>query len=318
MRTPKYHWNQTENPVDPIADTQPSQALTRVHQPAYSRPEPARKQVYRRTGCGCFSFPILALLGLIVLYLFFPGRTNILILGIDDRQEGGALGRTDTMILTTVVMPRAYIGMLSIPRDLWVEVPGYGQNRVNTAHFFAEADQPGSGMQAAKQVVEANFGVDVDYAVRLRFDSFKSIVDALGGIEISLDEPMSGYDAGNHQLSSEQALAFVRDRQGSDDFFRMERGQIFLRGVLRSLMAPENLTDLPIVSLQLLRLAETDLPIYLWPRIGIAFLIGGLTEMDTRMITRDMVYPFTTDGGAQVLAPNWEVINPVLLDMFGQ
>ena len=72
-------------------------------------------------------------------------RTNILLLGLDRAEAGSDAARTDTIILTTFVPHRLYLGMLSIPRDLWVTIPGVGENRINTAHFYAEAARPGRG-----------------------------------------------------------------------------------------------------------------------------------------------------------------------------
>jgi LCP family protein required for cell wall assembly len=304
--------------VDPFAETRPSPALTQsISIPPQKKP----KKMHRDFRFGCAFVPLLLiiLVGLVFLgYLLIPLRTNIVILGIDDRQPGEAIGRSDTIILTTFVPLKGYVGMLSIPRDLWVQVPGHGENRINTAHFFAEAEQPGAGLQAAKEVIEVNFGIDVRYAVRLRFDSFMQVVDTLGGLEVSLDQPTAGYTAGTHLLSSEEALAFVRDRQGSDDFFRMERGQIFIRSLLKATLSPKNLTHLPQVLLEISKSVETDVPFILWPKLAINLLVGGIGGIDTRTITREMVNPFTTSGGAQVLAPNWDAINPVLLEMFGQ
>ena len=111
------------------------------------------------------------LLGLATaIYLFIPVRTNILLLGIDRSPVGTNLGRSDTMILTTIVPPQPYVGMLSIPRDLWVSIPGNGENRINTAHFFAETEKTGSGPAAAVRTIHENFGVDVDAYVRFNFE----------------------------------------------------------------------------------------------------------------------------------------------------
>jgi LCP family protein required for cell wall assembly len=208
--------------------------------------------------------------------------------------------------------------MLSIPRDLWVSVPGYGENRINTAHFFAEADTPGSGPDASIQTVQQNFGVDVDYYVRLRFDSFLDLVDLLGGVEIELAAPMSGYPAGKHLLNAEQALAFVRDRAGSDDFFRMQRSQIFLKALWEKFLDPAVWRQLPDILPLIMEMVDTNIPITKWPFLAITLLRVGPDGIDARIITREMTFPFSTEGGAQVLAPNWNAINPVLLEMFGQ
>jgi polyisoprenyl-teichoic acid--peptidoglycan teichoic acid transferase len=272
----------------------------------------------RRLGC-CIAalLPLLFMLP-VLAYLFLPGRTTILLLGLDARPGEGDLGRTDTIILATINPLQPYVGVLSIPRDLWVVVPDVGENRINTAHFFAEAAQSGSGPAGAMRAIRHNFGVDVDYYVRIRFDGFQEVVDAMGGVQMELAEPMSGYQAGSHLLSGEQALALVRDRQGSDDFFRMERGQIFLRAIIRQSLQPASWPHLPQVIRAAAASTDTNLSIWLWPRLVLALLRAGPDGIDSRTINREMVNPFTTAGGAQVLGPNWAAINPVLMEMFGQ
>jgi LCP family protein required for cell wall assembly len=206
--------------------------------------------------------------------------------------------------------------MLSIPRDLWVQIPGYGENRINTAHFFAEAQQAGSGPQAVKTVIQVNFGVDVQHFVRVRFDNFLEIIDTMGGVDVNLPEGMSGYPAGTHHLDSEQALAFVRDRSGTDDFSRLVKGQILLRALVTSAFSPGNIPHWPGMAWIGFNAVETDIPIYLWPKMGLTLLLVGTDGIDGRVITRDMVSPFVTNEGAQVLEPRWELIQPLIQEMF--
>lgn len=299
-------------------DTQPTQT---PYQPA-QRVEWAEPPRRRRSCCGgcflAFFAPSALVFGALLLYLLFPGRTNILIFGIDSRNPNSLLGRTDTLILSTVEPWQPYIGTLSIPRDLWATIPNYGEDRINTAYFYAEAEQPGSGPEAIMQAVNSNFGVDVDYYVRIRFIGLLSLIEAMGGLQIELPEAMSGYSAGVHELTPELALALVRDRAGSDDFSRMQRGQLFLRAVLKSLLSANNISQYPQIIAALSEFVETDVPMWMWPRLGVGLLRLGPEEIDSRIISREMTTPFTTSGGAQVLAPNWEMINPVLLEMFGQ
>jgi polyisoprenyl-teichoic acid--peptidoglycan teichoic acid transferase len=287
---------------------------------SFDQTRPHRVPARARRGWGRVTAASLGLvLGLsLATYLFLPVRSNILLLGVDSRPQESQVSRTDTMVLTTVIPTRPYIGMLSIPRDLWVTIPGVGENRINTAHFFAENAAPGTGPEAAKQAVALNFGVDVPYFVRIRFEGLVRFVDALGGVQVDLSAPMSGYAAGRHMLDGKQALAFVRDRKGSDDFFRMQRGQIFLQGVLHRMLNPVTWPRLPAAAAVLLASVDTDLPVMLWPQIGFAILRAGPEGIDGRTITREMARGFTTAGGAAVLAPQWQVINPVLLEMFGQ
>jgi len=302
--------------LDPLDETRPHprrQTGLEATRPSEPAPQPRR-----RGGCSSVLLPGVLLGILLSLYLLAPLRTNILLLGIDRAPAGSDAARTDTMVLTTILPAKPYVGMLSIPRDLWVSIPGQGENRINAAHFFAEAEQPGSGPEAAMGVVRANFGVDVSDYVRLRFDGLERFVDVLGGVEIDLPEAMSGYEAGSHVLDGPNALAFVRDRAGSDDFARMTRGQLFLKAALKTMAKPQKWPRLPLAIPVLLASIKTDVPIWLWPRLGLAVLRAGPEGIDGRVITREMAHGFTTEGGAQVLAPDWLQINPVLLEMFGQ
>ncbi|MBI9050922.1 MAG: LCP family protein [Anaerolineaceae bacterium] len=283
--------------------------------------EPTRRKRTRRRrrlGCGPFVL-LLPILLILIVYLLLPLRTNILILGMDSRPDEGNVSRTDTNIVLSVNPLKPVVNMLSIPRDLWVSIPNVGENRINTAHFFAEANQAGSGPSAAMQTIRQNFGLTIDYYMRLRFDGFKDIVDAMGGITLDLAEPMSGYDAGTHHLDGEQALAFVRDRKGSDDFFRMQHGQMMIVATVKRMMNPLSWLRLPWIISAAADSVDTNIPVWEMPRIGLAILrgvIGG--TIDTRTISREMVYPTTTADGAAILLPNWQAINPMLMELFGE
>lgn len=304
---------------DPWSQTRP--IYTPHPSPPPIRRPPARLKRPRRRLPGCCA-PFVLVFGCILLasvgLLFLPMRTNVLLLGMDYTDPTNAVARTDTMILTTFIPLDPYIGMLSIPRDLWVTVPSGGENRINTAHFFAEAVQPGSGPYAAVQTVEFNFGVDVDYFVRIRFEGFREVFNAMGGVDIVLDQPMAGYSAGAHHLTGNKALAFARNRTNSDDFFRMQQGQILLKAAFKQMLNPLKWLRLPQVLASLSKVIETNMPVWQQARLALTLLRTGPDGIDSRTISREMVVPFTTNQGAYVLAPNWELINPVLMDMFGQ
>ncbi len=287
--------------VDPLAETQ----LVRKHREPQERKRRGRRLL------------ILVIL-LVAAYFFAPLRTTILFLGIDEAPEGTALGRSDTMILMTVVPLRPYVGMLSIPRDLWVPIPGVGENRINTAHFFAEGAQAGSGPAAAVETVETNFGLNISYFARIKLEGFREIVNALGGVEIQLDAPAAGLPAGRHFLDGQQALAFVRNRQNTDDFSRMANTQVMIKGILTRLLNPLTWPRLPTFFAAVFEAVDTNIPFWQWPRLGLAILRRGIDGIDNRTLEREMVTPFTTSEGASVLLPNWNVINPLLLEMFGQ
>jgi polyisoprenyl-teichoic acid--peptidoglycan teichoic acid transferase len=305
---------------DPLGQFQPIRVARNAAPPRPPRPErrPPRRRRPVDLGClGCITPVLVIVVALVAVYLLFPLRTNLLIMGIDRVPEGTALGRTDTIIMMSVIPLQPEVNMLSVPRDLWVDIPGVGANRINTAHFFAEGEQVGNGPRALQQTIQNNFGVRFPYYVRLRFDGFVSIIDAMGGITVELAEPMSGYDAGTHRLNGEQALAFTRDRAGTDDFFRMARGQLMMKSMIRQLARPLTWPRLPVVAVAGLQAIDTNLPVWHWPRIGLALLRAVPDGIDNRTISREMVVPFQTDGGAQVLGPNWEQIRPVVRELFG-
>jgi LCP family protein required for cell wall assembly len=213
------------------------------------------------------------------------------------------------------VLPTTY--MLSIPRDLYVEIPGHGTNRINTAHYFAEVEKAGTGPNAAARAVALNFKIMKPYTVRIQIQGFKNVVDAMGGVDIYLPEYMSGLGAGQHHLNSTQALRFVRDRTGSDDYYRQQRAQIFLKGAALQMLKPANWGKIPAVAKAAFGAIDTNIPWFLWPRVGFSLLSSTITGFHMQTLDRfTMTSPWTTEGGGQVLVPNWDAINPLIRRYF--
>lgn len=291
-----------------LEDTRPSRRLDR-YQPVTPLPASSRKK--RRVWPWLF-------LALLLVYFFAPLRTNILLLGTDDSPERGTVGRTDTIILATVIPSRPYVGLLSIPRDLWVNVSGVGEQRINTAYFFAEAGQAGAGPRAAMQTIEANFGIPVHYYALVHMYGLVGAVDALGGVDIRLNSPTGGWEAGTYHLDGAQALEFVRERSTSDDFSRMRRTQTLIIALAGRAFQPGSWSRLPGFIYSAMQAVDTNIPLWQIPRLCLALLRAPFLGIDSRVINREMVIPFQTSAGAQVLAPDWNAINPVLLEMFGR
>jgi LCP family protein required for cell wall assembly len=281
--------------------------LSLVNHPVLTTDIPERRKTWRWW-----------LLAIMVFLLFFtPMRTTVLILGIDRPPEGTWAGRSDTMILASITPVLPDVSILSIPRDLWVNVPGQGENRINTAHYFAELGVPGTGKPAADGVVETNLGVKVDYVMRIKFDGFVKIIDAMGGVTIDLPVDMSGMAAGKNHLDGTQALAFARDRSG-DDFYRQQRGQLVILSAVKELMNPAKWARIPAVLVAVLQSVDTNIPIWIYPRLVYASLFSAVKGFDARTFDREMITPWITDAGAQVLIPNWDRINPLLFELFRQ
>jgi LCP family protein required for cell wall assembly len=249
--------------------------------------------------------------------MLFPGRTTVLVLGIDARPDEGVLGRSDTNVIATFDPIQPYVGALSIPRDLWVTFEDGSQNRINTAHFFAEANQEGSGPKESIKAFEYVFGLPIDYYVRLRFSGFADIVDAMGGLDVTFDRDMSGYTTGTHHLDGTGTLALVRDRAGSDDFARMERAQLFFKSAVKQMLKPLSWPRIPLVYAAVMKAVDTNIPIWQYPRLAMAVLRTGADGIDSRTIDRSMATGWITEQGANVLLPNWDLINPMLMEMFG-
>lgn len=168
----------------------------------------------------------------------FSSRINILVMGLDYRDwmadEGPS--RTDTMILVTIDPVSKTAGMLSIPRDLWVNVPGYGQNKINTAYFLGEGNRlPEGGPGLATQTVEEFLGIDIHYWAQIDFTAFIQFVDYIGGVKMELAEPITlemiggkseKIQPGRYTFDGALALAYARNRsEGDGDFDRARRQQ---------------------------------------------------------------------------------------------
>jgi LCP family protein required for cell wall assembly len=269
-----------------------------------------------RLGClALLAIPGCLLLGL-TTYLLFPTSTTLLVFGIDYTVPWDATARSDTIMLLRSNPLSPYVRLLSIPRDLWVAIPGEGENRINTAHFFAESRQPGSGPQALTATIAQNFGVQPDYYLRVRFESFREVIDALGGVDITLSEPAGSYPAGRHHLTGRKALAFVRDRSNSSDFARMSNGQFMVRTLLKNLLNPLKWPRLPAAGQAFFRGVDTDIPPWLWPRLGAALLRVGPQGIESYVIDQKMARPVTTDEGAMVLQPDWTLIKLLIERLF--
>lgn len=165
-------------------------------------------------------------------------RVTILLMGLDYKDwEAGEVPRTDSMILLTIDPMTSSAGMLSIPRDMWVNIPGYDYYKINQAYYFGELDQlPGGGPALAVKTVESFIGVPINYYAQIDFGAFVRVIDEIGGVKIDVpekitidpigDSPKVTLEPGRYTLNGELALAYARSRKGSgDDFARAERQQ---------------------------------------------------------------------------------------------
>lgn len=193
-----------------------------------------------------------------------------------------------------------------------------GEQRINTAYFFAEANQLGTGANATMETIRRNFDVPVRYYAVIHMSGLVTVVDTLGGIDIQLYAFTNGFSAGTYHLDGIQALAFARDRSTSDDFSRMARAQVLITAACSKLLQPSSWQHLPQFVVALSQTVETNIPFWQYPRLFFTLLRAPLSGVDNHSITREMATPFVTSQGAQVLLPNWETILSLVENMFGR
>jgi len=183
-------------------------------------------------------------------------RITILLIGLDYRDYIANAGppRSDTMILLTVDPLTKTAGMLSIPRDMWVNIPGFEYGKINMAYFYGEGSkQPGGGPELARKTVEQFIGVPVQYYAQIDFNTFVEFIDLIGGIDIdnqenlTLDVVGSGKDkfklrcCGVRHLNGKRTLAYARFRKDNkSDVGRAERQQKVILGIRNQVLSPEN------------------------------------------------------------------------------
>lgn len=168
------------------------------------------------------------------------GVVNILLVGQDTRGEERQ--RSDSMIILSINKNTEQMTMVSVMRDLYVQIPGYSDNRINAAYAFG-------GFELLDATLEQNFGVVIDYNVEVNFNGFKDIVDKVGGIDVELTEAEVEYmnsarfastmhykkeqnfTVGVNHLDGAQALCYARIRRVGDDFARTQRQRTIIQTV---------------------------------------------------------------------------------------
>jgi polyisoprenyl-teichoic acid--peptidoglycan teichoic acid transferase len=265
-------------------------------------------------------------------------RFTMLVMGIDRRpNESGLSFRTDTMMLVSLDPINQTIGMLSIPRDLFVEVPGYGQlQRVNTPMVLGELQQPGYGPRLAMQTVQYNLGMRVhDYLV-VDFNAFITLVDVIGGVTVettyTIDDPgypdlYYGYDpyylaAGTHHLNGYEALRFARTRHGSSDLERALRQQQVIQAIRTRILDLNLLPSLIVQAPSMYDNLSDDIAtgLTLDQMIELAWYVKDIPRDNIRSGVIDARYTFnyTTPDNAQVLVPDRSALGQLMVEVFGE
>jgi LCP family protein required for cell wall assembly len=258
-------------------------------------------------------------------------RVNILILGSDRRAGDESIPRTDTIIVLTLDPQSRTAGMVSLPRDLWVTIPGYGYERINASFELGEHHKPGGGPELTRKTVEQLLGVPVHHYVVVGFEGFQKLVDEVGGVTIDVERPIRDdeypdqnfslrrifFQPGLQRLSGETALWYVRTRHADSDFGRARRQQQFLLALRKQALQLNLLPKAPAILAALGDTFKTDLR----PQEMIA-LANIAKDVDTsrivsRVIDESMTTHWVTPAGAQVELPYAAAVKQVSQEVFG-
>jgi LCP family protein required for cell wall assembly len=261
-------------------------------------------------------------------------RTNILVMGIDRRPGEAFISRTDSMMLVSVDPQTNRAALLSIPRDLYVLIPGHGQDRINTAFVYGAADgNPASGAALAMSTVEYNLGVSVDHYVLVDFSAVTKSIDILDGVDVyvpyDINDPTFpdmnyGYDplfipAGLQHMDGQMALKYARTRHVDNDFGRAARQQQVLLAA-RDKALGLGITGLLARGPELFQRVEqgvkTDLSLEQLAQLAQA--IGGIDDdgIQQAVLDQNYVQPFLTDQGSQVLVLDIEATSALINEFF--
>ncbi|MFD5820868.1 LCP family protein [Nesterenkonia xinjiangensis] len=249
------------------------------------------------------------------------GVINMLLLGSDSRGDGLDLAeikgedgeRSDTMMFVHIPADRSGVYVMSIVRDLWVDVPGHGEGRINSA-------LDAGGYELVIDTVEELLDTHIDHIGIIDFDGFEDLTQALGGVYV--DNPVafsagqlnpSFYPQGTVRLEGSDALRYVRERKSflEGDFMRVENQQRVVQAIVDRFLSAETLT-----SPQRISDAVNSFVPYLWMDEGLdsgtvvdyALQMRDVRSQDIHMFTIPTGEPTTTSGGAQVLLQDEEAL----------
>ncbi len=251
-------------------------------------------------------------------------RINILLLGMGGKGHDGAF-LTDTIILASFKPSTKKVALVSIPRDLYVPIDGYGWKKINHANAYGEAQNPGQGAYLAMDVISQVTGQKIPYYIRIDFNNFKKLIDDLGGVEVYVSPGFTDtqYPDGKHgittitfkegqqKLDGERALQYARSRHGNNgqgsDFARSRRQMQIIMAVKDKILSPSILLNpSKLINLYNNLSANIQTNLEAWQVLRLAQLGKDLRASDivTKVIDNGpngLLKSYISDTGAYVL-----------------
>ncbi|MBI4101082.1 LCP family protein [Candidatus Microgenomates bacterium] len=225
-----------------------------------------KRKIWKRLLLLFLMLLVVGAAGIVGLYFYIKntplkgetaGRINIMVLGVDD-----AASLSDTVMIVSIntqnkAEPK--VAMISIPRDLVVEIPQFGESKINAAYTYGQNNNyPGGGAALSKRTIEDTFELPIHYYATLDFTGFRQLIDTVGGVDIevkqAIDDPFypnadySGYSyfsiaAGQQHMDGELALRYARSRITTSDFDRAARQQQIVQAFKAKVLSKETLLD---------------------------------------------------------------------------
>jgi LCP family protein required for cell wall assembly len=245
-----------------------------------------------------------------------PNRViTYLLLGSDYRPDEGT--HTDVIILASVNFKEGKVNLLSFPRDLWVTIPGWEENRINAAYLY-------DGIELLYDTLEYNFGIRPDHYAMVNFEGFVKTIDALGGIDVNAEIAMEDYctfnearwcrvEPGITHMDGTTALWYARARYNTSDFDRTRRAQEVIKALVKKSVSFEGMIKSGKLFNTLGSYVETDMTssdlLPLIAKMGSFTADGAITSY---RITENEAYSYTTYSGANVLIPDFDAIRLII------
>ncbi|HET7034327.1 MAG TPA: LCP family protein [Thermomicrobiaceae bacterium] len=256
-------------------------------------------------------------------------RVNILLLGVDSTPARRAQGEpplSDTMIVVSINPADKTVGMLSIPRDLLVTIPNYGDDKINAAFSNGERSKlTGPGLVTA--TIEYNFDIPISYFAEVDLAGFQQIVDTLGGVTIDVQAPLKDdeypadnfnytrllFHTGLQHMDGVTALHYARSRHDDNDFGRGNRQQQVLKALRAQAESLDTITKAPALLSTLAGSFRTDLSptqLLALAKLGVGIPAGNIHSYNLLSAISEQ-----NDYRGYYLIPNWPKIQQIVTQL---
>ena len=242
-------------------------------------------------------------------------QLNILLLGCDDFSDNGF--RTDVIMLLSLNPKHRSINLISFPRDLYVTIPGYWSNRINTAWGLG-------GFDLLADTFQANFGIHPDYYMMVNYNGFKDVVNSIGGIDVTVSAELQDsckidpngrcvIEPGEMHMDGGTALWYSRSRLTTSDFDRNRRAQEVVMAIFKKAVNLNMLVKVPELYGLYREYVDTDIPLtQVLSLLPMAKPLMNTDNIRRFSVSNEMVTNWITYEGAWVLMPNYYAISDML------